>query len=91
MERLIIQFRSIALDPTPNGGMVGCQAPLSKKFLDIAVRKRKSQIPAYGAQVITAGSKCRHLNKAGRDLHSISSSGCRDLTSLATLPAEQAV
>ena len=37
------------MDPAPDGGMVGGQAPFCKEFLDIAIGERKSQVPAYGA------------------------------------------
>jgi len=33
----LVQFGSIALDPTPDGGVVGGEAPLREEFLDIRV------------------------------------------------------
>jgi hypothetical protein len=35
-----IQFRRVALDPSPDGGMVSRQASFRKKFLDVAMRAR---------------------------------------------------
>src|SRR5262245_4010485 len=41
----LAQFRRIALDPSPDGSVVDWQTSLGEKFLDVAIRKRKSQIP----------------------------------------------
>ena len=38
-------IRGIALDPSPDGSVVGCQVSLGEKFLDVTIGKRKSQIP----------------------------------------------
>jgi len=51
-----VQFRRIALDPSPDGRVVGWKASLGYH-------------PT--AQVISAGSKWRHLNQAGRDFHTL--------------------
>src|SRR5215471_11896027 len=40
----LIQFRRIALDPSPDGSVVGSQAALGEKFLDVPIGERKSQI-----------------------------------------------
>jgi hypothetical protein len=37
-------FRSVALDPPPDGDAVGVQVPISEQLLDVAVRKGKAQI-----------------------------------------------
>ena len=42
-----IQFRRIALDPSPDSGVVGRQAALGEKFLDVTIGERKSQIPSH--------------------------------------------
>jgi hypothetical protein len=42
----LAQFRRIALDPSPDSGVVGWQSSLGEKFLDVAIGERKSQIPS---------------------------------------------
>src|SRR5215467_6252187 len=41
----LAQFRRIALDPSPDGSVVGWQSSLGEKFLDVTIGKRESQIP----------------------------------------------
>src|SRR4029077_1335537 len=41
-----LQFRSIPLDPSPDGDVIHRKPTLGKKLLDVAVRKREAQIPA---------------------------------------------
>ena len=36
-----------SLNPTPDGGVVGGDAPLAEEFLDVAIGKGESQIPAH--------------------------------------------
>jgi hypothetical protein len=43
----LIQFGRIAPDPSPDGGVVGWQAALGEKFLDVTIGERKSQIPSH--------------------------------------------
>jgi hypothetical protein len=40
-----LQFRGVALDPPPDGDVIGAQAPLGEQLLDVAVRKGKAQVP----------------------------------------------
>ena len=42
----LIQFGRIALDPSPDGGVVCGQASFGEQFLDVPVRQGKPQIPA---------------------------------------------
>ena len=46
----LVQFRAVALNPAPNGGMVRFQAALNQQFLDIAERERTPQIPTDRTQ-----------------------------------------
>ena len=41
-----LQFRSIPLDPSPDGDVIHLEPTLGQKLLDVAVRKREAQIPA---------------------------------------------
>jgi hypothetical protein len=41
---------SVALDPPPDGDVVGVQAPISEQLLDVTVRKKKTQVPRYRQQ-----------------------------------------
>jgi hypothetical protein len=50
--------------------VVGWQAALGEKFLDVTVGERNRRYHPT-AQVITAGSKWRHLNKGGRDCRTL--------------------
>ena len=46
---MFIQFRRIALDPTPDGGVVRSQTSLGEKLLHVTIRERKPQIPPHRA------------------------------------------
>src|SRR5580692_10829528 len=46
----LFHFRAIALDPPPDGDVIGAQAPLGEQLLDVAVRKGKAQVPPHGQQ-----------------------------------------
>ena len=65
---IVVQFGRVALNPTPDSGVAGGDAPLGEEFLDVPIGQGESQMPAT-AQVMMAGSKWRHLNKDGRDSH----------------------
>jgi len=41
----LVQFGRIALDPSPDAGVVSWQASLGEKLLDVTIRERKSQVP----------------------------------------------
>src|SRR5258707_12535193 len=41
-----LQFRSIPLDPSPDGDVIHREPTLGQKLLDVAARKREAQIPA---------------------------------------------
>jgi hypothetical protein len=41
-----VQFRSIPMDASPDGDVIHREPTLGQKLLDVAVRKRKAQIPA---------------------------------------------
>jgi hypothetical protein len=43
----LFSFGRIALDPLPDGGVVGWQSALAEKFLDVTIGERKSQIPSH--------------------------------------------
>jgi hypothetical protein len=43
----IVQFGRVALDPTPDGGVVGRDAPLGEEFLDATIGQGESQMPAH--------------------------------------------
>src|SRR5271168_1515116 len=43
----LFHFRAIALDPPPDGDVIGAQAPLGEQLLDVAVRKGKAQVPPH--------------------------------------------
>ena len=40
-------FRAIALDPPPDGDVIGAQASLGEQLLDVALRKGKAQVPPH--------------------------------------------
>jgi hypothetical protein len=40
-----LQFRSIPLDPSPDGDVIHREPTLGQKLLDVPVRKREAQIP----------------------------------------------
>jgi hypothetical protein len=40
----------MALDPPPDGDVIGAQAPLGEQLLDVAVRKGKAQVPPHCQQ-----------------------------------------
>jgi hypothetical protein len=42
----VLQFRSITLDPSPDGDVIHREPTLGQKLLDVAVGKREAQIPA---------------------------------------------
>jgi hypothetical protein len=42
-----VQFGRVALNPTPDSGVVGGDAPLREEFLDVPIGQGKSQIPAH--------------------------------------------
>src|SRR5215831_11057797 len=42
----LFEFRSVALNPSPNGGVIHPQVALLEKLLDLAIGKRVSQVPA---------------------------------------------
>ena len=46
----LFHFRTIALDPPPDGDVIGAQAPLGEQLLDVAVRKGKAQVPTHRQQ-----------------------------------------
>jgi len=41
-----LQFRSIPLDPSPDGDVIHREPTLGQKLLDVAIGKREAQIPA---------------------------------------------
>jgi len=43
----LVQFGRVAPNPTPDGGVVGGEAPLGEEFLDVAIGKGKSQTSAH--------------------------------------------
>ena len=43
----LVQFRCIALYPSPNGSMIHRQIALGHQFFQIAITERKPQVPAY--------------------------------------------
>ena len=45
----LLQFGAVALDPAPDGRVVGLQTTLAEQLFDIAERERVPEIPAYGA------------------------------------------
>jgi hypothetical protein len=45
----LIEFRPVALNPSPYGSVVGLQAAFGEQLFDIAERERVPKIPAYGA------------------------------------------
>src|SRR6202790_4859640 len=46
----LFHFRAIALDPRPDGDVIGAQAPLGEQLLHVAVRKGKAQVPPHCQQ-----------------------------------------
>jgi hypothetical protein len=42
----LFEFGSVALNPSPNGGVIHPQVSLLEKLLDLAIGKRVSQVPA---------------------------------------------
>jgi hypothetical protein len=44
---LFVQFGRVALNPTPDSGVVGGDAPLGEEFLDVPIGQGESQIPAH--------------------------------------------
>ena len=40
----LFHFRAIALDPPPDGDVIGAQAPLDEQLFDVAVRKGNAQV-----------------------------------------------
>ena len=63
----LVQFGCVALHPAPNGGVISWERAFQEQFLDVPIRKREPQIPTHRANN-DLGSKCRHLNSAGRGL-----------------------
>ena len=45
-----LNFRSVTLDPPPDGEVIGVQAPLGQEFLYVAIREREAQIPTDGQE-----------------------------------------
>jgi hypothetical protein len=43
----IVQFGHVAPDPTPDGSVVGGDAPLGEEFLDATIGQGESQMPAH--------------------------------------------
>ena len=46
----LLQFRTVALDLTPDCRVVRLQAALAEQLFDIAERERVPQVPAHGAK-----------------------------------------
>jgi hypothetical protein len=46
----LFEFRSVALNPSPNGGVIHPQVSLIEKLLYLATGKRVSQVPADSAE-----------------------------------------
>ena len=46
----LVRFWTVALNPTPDGGVAGLQAALHQQFLDIAQGKRIPQVPTNRPQ-----------------------------------------
>ena len=46
----LLEFRTVALDPTPDCRVVRLQAAFAEQFFDIAERERVPQVPAHGAK-----------------------------------------
>jgi len=61
----LVQFRCIALYPSPNGRVVHRQISLTHQLFQIAITQRKPQVPAY-AQHNDLVLKMPPLNNAGR-------------------------
>jgi hypothetical protein len=45
----LLEFRPVALNPSPDRSVVGLQAALGEQFFDIAEGERVPKIPAHGA------------------------------------------
>jgi hypothetical protein len=43
-----VQFGRVAMNPSPNGDMVRRHAAFLQELFDIAIRKRKAQVPTHG-------------------------------------------
>jgi hypothetical protein len=56
----LLEFWSVVLNPSPNGGVIHPQVSLLEKLVDLAIGKRVSQVPADGTEN-DFGSKVRHL------------------------------
>src|SRR5215470_4920357 len=50
MPSSLFEFRSVALYPSPNGGVIHPQVSLLEKLLDLAIGKRVSQVPSDGTE-----------------------------------------
>jgi len=46
----LFEFRSVALNSSPNGGVIHPQVSLLEKLLDLAIGKRVSEVPADGTE-----------------------------------------
>src|SRR5207247_53002 len=65
---IVCSIRTRSLNPTPDAAVVGGDAPLGEKCLDVPLGKGESQIPAH-----RTGNDGRfevpHFNKGGLGLH----------------------
>src|SRR4029077_17010951 len=59
----LFHFRAIALDPPPDGDVIGAQAPLSASNSSTSRYEREKRKYHPTASRMTSGSNCRHLNK----------------------------
>src|SRR5262249_47653111 len=64
----LIEFWRVPLYPTPNGRMVSPQTSLREKFFDVTIGERIPQIPTDRTKN-DGWFEWRHLNGAGRGLH----------------------
>src|SRR4029077_5114955 len=59
----LFHFRAIALDPPPDGDVIGAQAPRSASNSSTSRYEREKRKYHPTASRMTSGSNCRHLNK----------------------------
>ena len=88
----LFEFRSVTLDPSPNGGVMHPRVSLLEKLLDLAIGKRVSEVPAdgtendFGSKVAllkdrTFGHNRGMVDRAKRFLQHIPFVTCRPSTS----------
>jgi hypothetical protein len=59
--RALFEFGSVALNPSPNGGVIHPEVSLLEKRLDLALGKGVSQPTSGQHRELISGAKWRHL------------------------------